>query len=104
MAICDICKQDMSNKVSCIKTFFDNIEAVPNNEEQCPDCACPPNGYHHPGCDKEECPLCGGQAIGCDCEYENCTYEEDDLAILEATKQSVKEPGDNISLEKAKRG
>lgn len=33
----------------------------------CHDCACLPGNFHHPGCDMEECPRCGGQAISCDC-------------------------------------
>lgn len=35
--------------------------------ENCPDCNAPKGGYHHPGCDDEECPRCGLQAIGCEC-------------------------------------
>lgn len=33
----------------------------------CPDCRTPVAGFHHPGCDKEECPRCGGQALSCEC-------------------------------------
>ena len=33
----------------------------------CHDCGCPNGGYHHPGCDEEKCPRCGGQLIGCGC-------------------------------------
>jgi hypothetical protein len=36
----------------------------------CGDCAAIKGQYHVPSCDIEECPNCGGQAIGCDCEYE----------------------------------
>ena len=36
-------------------------------EEACYDCGVDPGGYHHPGCDMEECPRCGGQLISCDC-------------------------------------
>lgn len=34
---------------------------------RCPDCAVSPGGRHHPGCDGECCPRCGGQLIGCGC-------------------------------------
>ena len=40
--------------------------------ERCHDCGIVnafPN-YHHPGCDMERCPVCGGQAIGCECNYD----------------------------------
>ncbi len=34
---------------------------------RCHDCGARPGHYHHPGCDVEECPGCGGQLIGCEC-------------------------------------
>ena len=37
---------------------------------QCGDCAVAKGEFHVVGCDIETCPSCGGQAIGCNCEYE----------------------------------
>lgn len=31
-----------------------------------------PDTLHHPGCDDEQCPLCGGQSISCTCDHEDC--------------------------------
>lgn len=33
----------------------------------CHDCAAIKGEYHVPGCDVEECPVCHGQALSCDC-------------------------------------
>lgn len=41
----------------------------------CHDCGCPDGTLHHPGCDNERCPRCGGQAIGCSCNKRD--QEED---------------------------
>lgn len=76
MALCKICKGDMLKVNGCIATEFrlgKQVEPaepfVPEYEgnERCHDCGCKNGGFHHPGCDVERCPFCGGQAIGCDC-------------------------------------
>ncbi len=33
----------------------------------CRDCAVIKGQFHVPGCDFERCPVCDGQAMGCDC-------------------------------------
>jgi hypothetical protein len=37
----------------------------------CGDCKVVMGEYHVPSCDVEQCPLCGNQALTCDCEYED---------------------------------
>jgi hypothetical protein len=45
-----------------------------DSDRQCHDCRAVVGQYHAIGCDVEQCPRCGEQAISCDCEDE----EEDE--------------------------
>jgi hypothetical protein len=38
-----------------------------NDDRPCHDCSAVSGEYHVPGCDMEQCPQCGGQALGCSC-------------------------------------
>lgn len=76
MAICQYCNQEMNKAKSCTLTrFTDYADGIPTERlryedgGRCHDCGVKTGGYHHPGCDWERCPRCGGQVIGnCDCE------------------------------------
>jgi hypothetical protein len=89
MAKCQFCSKEMMDKVSCEPWpyFFINNPAptsllacypIPYGSEErygepltvahCHDCGCPQGGYHHPGCDMEECANCRRQLISCNCE------------------------------------
>lgn len=41
-------------------------ESMDWSRENCHDCGADRGELHLPGCDAEECPVCGGQLIGCE--------------------------------------
>ena len=43
---------------------------------RCHDCGVAEGGYHHAGCDDEECPVCGLQAISCDTHIGHLNEED----------------------------
>ena len=80
MGKCKVCDKEMTDPK--VKTCMGNIEIkfqdgkiLPSNgisfdfNERCHDCAIENKlgNHHHPGCDMERCPRCGGQIISCGC-------------------------------------
>jgi hypothetical protein len=78
MAVCIYCDQEMTDDEtkSCISMpvgFLDDVEMPPvryAGSNRCHDCNIEVGGLHHPGCDMERCPRCGGQLISCNCKKE----------------------------------
>ena len=77
MAECEDCKQEMLHSKTCDfdmiringKTYKRNTEYTDVNE-YCHDCGILNGGVHLMGCDIERCPICDGQMISCECDYE----------------------------------
>lgn len=77
MAVCEYCKQEMRSAESCTANtrveFPDGVilpastEHFGEEDGRCHDCGIKHGGFHHPGCDAERCPRCGGRIISCDC-------------------------------------
>ena len=82
MAKCTYCNLEMTDEatVDCPAHGFviyrngvqlPAIPYSPTNQsedfDRCHDCGVLRGGHHHPGCDMERCPRCGGQLISCSC-------------------------------------
>jgi hypothetical protein len=79
----------MTSKVTCtVSTLHRSgtvVEMIPWGRERgwtarvpCHDCGTPPGGFHHLGCDIQECAVCHGQMIGCGCRYDEDGPGQDD--------------------------
>ena len=82
MAVCKFCNGEMrddsvttctGNTAELNRIGDRTYEPVPyhpdygDEDHRCHDCNIKRGGLHHPGCDMERCPKCGGQIISCDC-------------------------------------
>ena len=79
MSICSYCNQEMKDNSTfkCSANLFiefpDGVKLPPSLEHfnepngRCHDCNVKHGYPHHPGCDVERCPRCGGQLITCGC-------------------------------------
>lgn len=92
MAECSHCNREMTTSDGCTvdrfedfgdglarpripvadpRDFYDDgLPDAPPHNGRCRDCGAKAGHFHHPGCDRERCPRCEGQAIGCDCASE----------------------------------
>jgi len=73
-AVCEYCHRDMFVTDTCnfpsVKMDIDKkwYVRVVNDSGKCHDCNAGLGKLHHPGCDVERCPRCGGQQITCPCD------------------------------------
>lgn len=51
-----------------LQAFEAQWDADEFNSRDCHDCGAEWGELHHPGCDSEECPRCGGQYFACHCQ------------------------------------
>jgi hypothetical protein len=85
MATCNWCEKEMMDPAVETCTGNETVKfpdgtSLPSSDYhfeessgRCHDCGIKHGGKHHPGCDVERCPRCGGQLIGC-----GCLDDEDD--------------------------
>lgn len=77
MKICDLCCEEIWNSSSCIQVFerqiqygyerdyFDLVRHYVGQIRPCPGCGIAKYGFHHRGCENEECPDCHQKLLKC---------------------------------------
>lgn len=93
--VCTACGLDKREADSCVGEmllisgkyrdrirFGEELSGWGNDLSRCPDCGVAHGGLHHPGCDIEECPLCGGQIIACECGAEVLNEEQAETVAI----------------------
>ena len=98
MAVCSWCRGDMSTVDSCtchtLHSRGTPVPLVPYGAERgpypyrrprCGDCNVVQGGFHHPGCDLQQCPRCRRQMLACGCLFD----EDEAVHVTVATDAEV---------------
>jgi hypothetical protein len=103
-AICKFCNKDMLKAKGCecipvkikgvlyepVRYGKSDIDNDDGKHNRCHDCGAKWGEYHHPGCDWERCPVCGGQMLTDECADEDQSFDvtqyEEFLKKIKKTK------------------
>lgn len=93
MAVCSDCNQEMTVAASCVADVliiqderFERARVIEpiGPDGRCGDCGIQSGGFHHLGCDLEDCPRCHRQLISC-----GCPFADEDTESLVAVADGV---------------
>lgn len=98
MAICTWCDQEMNTATSCtvdaLHRLGERIAMIPFGSERpsppghrCGDCGVRRGGWHHLGCDLQDCGRCGRQMMSC-----GCHFDEDDASGCDCNGDGLPQP------------